>query len=214
MDLYYWTSTSSQIIQDIEGISSTGSAYIATFYFDFRDVEKQDARALLSSLLIQLSNQSDSFFDILLALYKVHRPDPKLPPRTPTTGALLQCLKEMLMIPEQVPIYLVMDALDECPDTSGVPSSRGKVLDVVKELVQLQLANLRLCVTSRPEPDIRVALEPLTSVRISLHVESGQKQDIIDYISLVVNSDGKMKMWREEERKLVIATLSARAGGM
>jgi hypothetical protein len=119
----------------------------------------------------------------------------------------------MLTMPEQVPIYLVIDAIDECPD-SGIRSSRGKVLDLVEELVKFHLPNLRLCVTSRPELDIRTALETLASVRICLQDESGQKQDIVDYISSVVYSDRKMKIWREEDRKLVITTLSNRACGM
>ena len=119
----------------------------------------------------------------------------------------------MLMMPEQIPIYLVIDAIDECPD-SGIRSSRGKVLDLVEELVKFHLPNLRLCVTSRPELDIRTALETLASVRICLQDESGQKQDIVDYICSVVYSDRKMKIWREEDRKLVITTLSNRACGM
>ena len=90
------------------------------------------------------------------------------------------------------------------------------VLDLVEELVGLHLPNLRLCIASRPEVDIRVVLEPLTSTsnRISLHDENGQKQDIIGYINSIVRTDRKMKRWREEDRNLVIQTLSDRADGM
>jgi hypothetical protein len=203
---------SSAIIQNIKStISDTGSAYITYFFFDFKDTEKQDARALLSSLLTQLSDQSDSYLNKLLALCKAHRNASEL--KKPTNDALKQCFKEMLTIPEKAQIYFVLDAIDECPD-SGLPSSRGKVLDLVEELVKLHLPNLRFCMTSRPELDIRTALEPLTSVRICLHDEGGQKQDIIDYVRSVVYLDRKMKIWREEDRKLVITTLSNRAGGM
>jgi hypothetical protein len=95
-------------------------------------------------------------------------------------------------------------------------SSREKVLDLVEDLVESCLSNLRLCITSRPEVDIRNVLEPLTSSsnRISLHDESGQKKDIVDYISSVVRSDRKMKKWREEDKKVVIQTLSDKANGM
>ena len=112
--------------------------------------------------------------------------------------------------------HIIVDALDECPDNMGIRSSREKVLDLVEELVGLDLPNLRLCVTSRPEVDIQTVLEPLTSTssRISLHDELGQKQDIIDYINSVVRSDRKMKRWREEDKKLIIQTLSSRAHGM
>jgi hypothetical protein len=119
----------------------------------------------------------------------------------------------MVKIADNVPIYLVVDAVDECPDR-GMPSSRGKVLEFLKHLVQKDLQNLRLCVSSRPEMDIRDVLNPLTSTCISLHKQSGQSKDIIDYIISVVHSDGKMKNWRDEDRELVIKSLSDRAGGM
>jgi hypothetical protein len=62
--------------------------------------------------------------------------------------------------------------------------------------------------------DIRVVLEPLTSLKISLHDESGQKEDIVDYIKSVVRSDRSMRRWTEEDKQLVIETLSDRADGM
>jgi hypothetical protein len=120
----------------------------------------------------------------------------------------------MLTLRDQQPVYLIIDALDECPDTSGMPSPREQVLDLVKELVELSSPNLRLCVTSRPEIDIRRALEYLTSLRVSLHEQSGQKQDIVDYVTSVVQSDTKMGRWRYEDKNLVIETLSERADGM
>ncbi|KAH9025285.1 hypothetical protein EDB85DRAFT_2149877 [Lactarius pseudohatsudake] len=53
----------SVIIRDIKAMSDAGSAHMAYFYFDFRvqDTGKQDSGALLSSLLVQLSGQSDQF---------------------------------------------------------------------------------------------------------------------------------------------------------
>ena len=114
----------------------------------------------------------------------------------------------------QVPIYLVMDALDECPNDSGIPSSREKVLKLVKELVGHHHPNLRLCVTSRPEFDIRTTLAPLATQQVSLHDEIGQKQDIIDYLTSIVRSDERMKRWREDDKSMVIKTLTAKADGM
>jgi NACHT domain len=122
----------------------------------------------------------------------------------------------MLKVPTEESIYFILDALDECPDTFGLSSSREKVLDLVEKLVRFHLPNLRLCVTSRPEIDIRNVLEPLTSTsnRISLHDEEGQKKDIADYVRSVVYSDRKMTKWRKSDKELVIETLSGRANGM
>jgi hypothetical protein len=120
----------------------------------------------------------------------------------------------MLSLPSQGPVYLIIDTLDECPNHTGMPTSREEVLDLIQDLVDIQLPNVHICVTSRPEIEIQTALEPLTSLRISLHNESGQTKDIMDYISSVVHSDKMIQRWREEDRTLVIKTLSERADGM
>ena len=205
------TITSSAIIQDIERISEAESAHMAYFFFDFKDTGKQDSRAFLSSVLVQLSSQSVSFCNILLEFYSAHQRGAQ----RPSDSALMQCLEKMLKVSE-FPLYLIVDALDECPDTSGVHSSREKLLDFVEELVELHLPNLRPCITSRSEVDIRNVLEPLTSTsnRISLHDEDGQKKDIAEYISSIVYSDKKITRWRKEDKDLVVKTLSDRADGM
>jgi hypothetical protein len=107
-----------------------------------------------------------------------------------------------------------MDAIDECPDIPGVPSPREDTLELLKELIELRLPNLRLCVTSRPEIGVRAVLESLSSHRVSLHDETGQKKDIIDYVSAVLGSDRKFERWRKEDKDLVIKTLSDKADGM
>ena len=205
-------STSSAIIQHFIMLRDAGSASVAYFYFDFRDVDKKHRRNLLSSLLIQLSSQSERCANILSRVYFTHY-DGK---EQPSEHALVQCLKDMLVAPPpvQLPTYIILDALDECPNTYGIPTPREHVLDLVKELVDLHLPNLRICVTSRPEVNIYTALEPLTLYHLSLHDQPGQNKDIADYISAVVQSDTKMKRWREDDRKLVIDTLSEKADGM
>ena len=120
----------------------------------------------------------------------------------------------MLTTVGQAPIYLIIDALDECPNDLGIPSSREKVLELVKELVKLHHPNLRLCITSRPEFDIRTRLEPLATQQVSLHDESGQKQDINDYVTWVVHSDRRMQRWRDDDKDAVIENLTEKADGM
>jgi hypothetical protein len=187
-------------------------ASIAYFYFDFRDIKKQHWSDLVPSLLTQLSTQSTACSDVLSRLYSNHGNGAQ----QPNDDALKQCLVEMLTLRDRHPIYLIMDALDECPDTSEVPSPRNRILWLLEELAELQVPNLRICVTSRPEFDIRDLLEPLTSRRVSLHDQSGQKQDIADYVRSVVYSKSEpyMRRWRKEDKEFVIETLSERADGM
>jgi hypothetical protein len=123
-------------------------------------------------------------------------------------------MTDMLSLPGQTPTYIIVDAIDECPNSSGMPSVREDVLELIKELVDLELPNVHLCVASRPEVDIRVVLEPVTSLEISLHDENGQKEDIAKYINSFIRSDRNMRKWTEEDKQLVIDTLSDGADGM
>ena len=187
---------------------------MAYFYFDFRNAGKQreGLQDLLRSLLIQLSAHSAPRCDILSDLYSANDKG-KSPPGD---YDLAECLKRMLKLPDERPTYLIIDALDESPNSHGIPSPREKVLQLVEELIGLCLLNLRICVTSRPEIDIRNVLEPLTSCRVSLHDQSGQKEDIADYVRSVVYSKSEqiMRRWRMEDKELVIESLSERADGM
>jgi len=184
---------------------------MAYYYFDFRDIDKQKLHDLLPSLLIQLSARSDPCCDILSKLYSVH--DRGV--RKPTDQIMVECLKEMLSLEAQPPIYIILDALDECPVTSTVPPSpREEVLEFVDELVALHLPNLHICVTSRPEHDIRIVLESLTEHPVSLHDESGQQEDITNYVTSFLRFNRRMQRWRDDDKNLVIKTLSEKADGM
>ena len=203
---------SSSVIQDIESMCKAGDASMAYFYFDFRDANKQNLRDLIASLLTQLSARLRSRCDILSDLYSGHDEGKN----QPSDGILVKCLKEMLSLPDQRPTYLIIDALDESSSTSGIPSPRETVLQLLEDLVNLSLSNLRICVTSRPEIDIRNVLEPMASCRVSLHDQSGQKKDIVDYVRSIVYSGSEqiMRRWKTEDKELVIETLSERADGM
>ena len=192
-------------------LRGAGTASMAYFYFDFRDIHKQKLHNLLPSLLIQFSARSDPCCDILSRLYSAHDRGEQ----QPSDRAMVECLKEMLILLDaQGPTYVILDALDECPKTSTIPPPREEVLEFVDELVGLQLPNLHICVTSRPEPDIQAVLEPLTARPVSLHDESGQQEDIANYVASIVDSDRRTRRWRKEDKDLVIKTLTEKADGM
>jgi hypothetical protein len=206
------SSISSAIIEDIKNMREARSALIAYYYFDYKDASKRDVRGLLTSLLFQLGDDCGRCWDILHHLYTTCRDGSE----QPSDAALARCLKEMLELPGQLPIYIIVDALDECPSTTGTPSAREEVLDFVEDLVGSGHSNLFTCVTSRPEQDIQTVFSPLTSAscRVSLHQEGGQREDIDGYIRSFVLKDRAMRRWREEDRELVITTLCQRAEGM
>jgi hypothetical protein len=192
-------------------LRDSGMASMAYFYFDFRDIHKQKLHNLLPSLLTQLSARSDPCCDILSRLYSAHDRGEK----QPSDRLMFECLKEMLILLDaQGPTYIILDALDECPKTSTIPPPREEVFQFVDEVVGLRLQNLHVCVSSRPEPDIRAVLEPLTARPVSLHDESGQQEDIANYVACIVESDRRTRRWRKEDKDLVIKTLTEKADGM
>jgi hypothetical protein len=201
---------SSTIIEDIEAMRKSGLASLAFHYYDFREDSKKDRRGLISSMLVQLCHQSNNYCDILSNFYMEHAGGC----RVPSDDALFRCLMSILEYPGEAPIFLIVDALDECPDISSLSSPRKKVLMLVEKLIDSRLPNLRLCITSRPEADIKFAIEPLTFCSVSIHDESGQMRDIESYIKSTVNSDRKMRRWRPEHKQLVIDVLTTRADGM
>ena len=191
-------------------MSKMGLASLAFFYCDFRDDAKKNLRGLLSSLLVQFCQSSDTYTAILSNFYSEHDNGS----RQPSDNALIGCLKRILKDPGQAPVYIIIDALDECPNTFGIPTPREKVLKFVEELVDLKLTNLNICITSRPEADITISLDSLPFNQISLHRESGQMQDIVDYINFFVHTDIKMKRWRTADKELVIEVLTNKVDGM
>jgi hypothetical protein len=205
-------SISSAIIEDIMRMQDVGSAIMAYYYFDFKDVAKRDIRGLLSSLITQLSDRSDRCWDILSKLFK------KCQDRStqPSDAMLAQCLKDMVKHLGKHPIYIIVDALDECPNTTGMPSARRKVLNVLKDLLGTTKSDLHICITSRPEQDIQDTLSSLASGSrcVSLHQEGGQREDIMHYIRSFVYNDPEIRRWRTEDKEIVISTLSERAQGM
>ena len=191
-------------------MQKSGDASLAMYYYDFRDDPKKDLRGLLLSVLFQLCDQSDFYYDILSTFYTTHRHGGQ----SPRDEELIQCLVNLVRLSGPPPVYLIVDGLDESPNTSAQSFHREEVLSFLDNLVEAQLQNLRLCVTSRPEVDIKAILEPLAFRSVSLENESGQKKDINDYIESIVHTDKKMKRWTPEHKQLVVDVLTRKADGM
>ena len=187
-----------------------GLASLAFFYCDFREEQKTNLGGLLSSLLVQLCHQSDSYSDILFKLYSEHAGGP----RDPSDDVLAGCLKDLLKLPGHAPVYLIVDALDECPNSSSFPPPREEVTHLIEELIKSEIPNLRVCVSSRPETDIKDILDPLVVHTVSLHDERGQKGDIEEYIKSVINTNPKNRRWKAADKQLVIDILTEKADGM
>ena len=138
---------SSAIIDNIEDMCKSGStsASMAYFAFDLNDNHKQTRLDMIPSLLTQLAARSNHCCELLSHIYSAHNRGTQKPTGTVST----ECLKDTVLSPNQNQVYIVIDAIDECPNSPGVSSPREEVLEVLEKLVQLRVPNLRLCVTSR-----------------------------------------------------------------
>jgi hypothetical protein len=160
--------------------------------------------------LVQLSEQSDVYSAILSEFYVTHDEGSQ----HASDSELLACLKDMLKFPGQATVHIIIDALDECPIISGSTSPRDKVVELVEELVNSHIPNLRICVTSRPEADITPILGALAFHSVSLHGESGQVQDIAEYVRSFIQTNRETQKWKDEDKQLVIDLLTKKADGM
>ena len=116
-------------------LHDAGLGLTTFYYFDFRNTTMQDVHGLLSSLLVQLCARSNPCYRILSRLYSNCDSGSQLP----DDRALIKCLRDMLELPGQPVIYLIVDVLDECPNISSIFPPRERVLNLIEDLVKLHL---------------------------------------------------------------------------
>jgi hypothetical protein len=125
---------------------------------------------------------------------------------------LLGCLKTILACQGQAPLYVVVDTLNECPNSSGLVTQCQEVIDILKELIKLKLLHIHFCVTSQPKVDIQRVFDPLNPYNMSLHNQGRQIRDLAKYVKSVVCLDMTMKNWLEKVKESVINTLAEKGG--
>ncbi|KAI0033612.1 hypothetical protein K488DRAFT_69721 [Vararia minispora EC-137] len=151
----------------IDHLRFDSEASLAYFYFDFRDVHKESVSGLLSSLVFQLASSSHKCYTIL----KKSRTRQRMALQ-PTVDFLSSMLEEMLRV--RPGTTLVIDALDECPELSR----EYDLLPLLYRLVSHDDNRLRLLMTSRPESDIRRAMDRIPSHLLKLHDADQHAQDL------------------------------------
>ena len=213
LEFILWNSSS--IIEDIKCAEDLKSDMILFYYFDSKDAAKGDLRGLLASLLMQLGDSSGPFLDVVFQLYIKHGHGSE----QPCEGALARLLKSLLER-SQSSIYIIIDGVDNCPNSpntnTGTKSARKKVLEFLEGIVRSRYSNLYICITSSPEGDMQRSLKILapSSRRVILHEQKGQMEDIESYISHFIQNDTDMQTWPAGDKDLVFKTLSERASGM
>ncbi|KAJ7925653.1 ankyrin repeat-containing domain protein [Mycena leptocephala] len=182
----------------IDTIHARAEHYVY-FYFDTNNSEQQTVTQLLRSLVTQLSIRSNPPDGMLDALWISHNGGQKLlTDEELISDALLPLLKEF----NQKPIFIVLDALDEC-------SERSKLLRLISRMLDAKLPHVHILVTSRPE--VQVGHPELVEVAVSVSLEGCVDGDIELYLSEVLSQETG---WIYEKRDEIKTGLLERSNGM
>lgn len=187
------------------GIDSEQLDGLAFHFFDFREDETQSVDKMLRSFIDQLARQSVSAFNVLEELYIACRSKE----RQPTLDELLMVLHDI--VNRFRCTCLILDALDECNQFE----ERAQLIDILAELEIWH--GVRLLTTSRPENDIKSAMESSAYSRTSICVESVLVQeDIRAYVHDRLRTDPSLKRWRNnpQVQERIEKVLTDKANGM
>lgn len=177
---------------------------VAYFYFDFNDLEKQDCRGLVSSLVFQLGTQ----YEVCLS-YLTQQRSSYPSGEHPTYEKLLLMLSRLLGL--SGPTFLVIDALDECPE----PERDNGLASFLEHLCQVDSGekDLHLLVTSRPESDIQGHMSRFATHSLSFHDCVPHQAELKDFISAHI-SENKSYRWSDELKKQVQEIVCEKSNGM
>jgi ankyrin repeat domain-containing protein 50 len=106
-------------------------------------------------------------------------------------------------------LFLVLDALDECPEGNEV---RQNVLEGLERVTQ-KAGNVRMFITSREVTDVRDSMQTLGAISISLAARSVDA-DIQRYTLRQLSLNRKLCKLDSTTKNLIRDTISQRADGM
>ncbi|KAJ7513197.1 P-loop containing nucleoside triphosphate hydrolase protein [Mycena galericulata] len=179
----------------IEDLQATSRAITAFFYFYKRDAEKHSLYGMLSSIIYQLDRQLPDAKSMLLPM---HNQFLVWKPRLKNLIGLLEILISRL---SARPIFIVLDALDECSEPKELENLLGL----------LRSTRVHVLVTSRREEVVQM-LEPLAASKLDL--SSAVKPDISRYLERVFTEDKSFRSWKQADRDHARTYLLDHSDGM
>jgi hypothetical protein len=195
------TILSSTAIEDIrDTCEKDADISYAFFYFSFSDECKQSDGDLLRSLVVQLGWREPGL-SMLLQAYKNTKSS--VPGPDELEKILLASIRPCARV------YLIMDALDECPEDH---EARQRVLGRIERLTQ-GASNLKILATSRELPMIRESMAALGSEPMRI-ATSDVDADIQRYVANQLSGDRSFRKLRKETLYLIESTIASKADGM
>ncbi|KAF5690614.1 ankyrin repeat [Fusarium denticulatum] len=166
---------------------------LAYYFFSFGNVEQQKVSVMLSSLARQLYYMT-----------RGERPD-------------IETLEAALMsaVSGFSSVFIVIDALDECPVLDG---ERARLLKCLHRIIASMPDNFHIFCTSRAEPDIHMAIGELLDAPAKAAIDltqnrEGLNRDMLLYIDSVLSTE-TYRWWSNDVMAKAKDTLIARADGM
>jgi hypothetical protein len=205
---------SSSVIDRLE--DSERQSLTVYFDFDFKDERKQSLSGLLASLVFQLATCSRACFDILtVARARTQKIRDGMPNKShagahlhATDDLLIECVESMLRASSE--IFIIIDALDECPETTR----ETDYLPFLRKLVAFGIPGLHLFVTSRPERDILLCMDNLASHPLDLNKAHERNGELLRFISHELSSPIYYRNWPLEIKAQAERILVEKARGM
>jgi hypothetical protein len=176
------------------------NAGFAFFYFSFSDDQKQRHIDLLRSLVVQLRWKGTALSMLQQAYGKPNR---SLPGVDELQNILLSCFESY------DEVFLLIDALDECPEESDV---RHNMLECLARLSQ-KAHHVKIFATSRKLLDIRESMVRLGATPMSIATHSVDV-DIRQYMATQLSRDHRLSRLDQVTRALIEETISVKADGM
>ncbi|EGX50328.1 hypothetical protein AOL_s00076g92 [Orbilia oligospora ATCC 24927] len=156
---------------------------IAFHYCDFKSKDSQTLDNILCSLIMQVSKQSASAFDILEEVYIKHNPDRSIGSCLGDCGVdLIQILSQVSM--PYANLIIVVDGLDECTNRADLAQQLSRLPDIGPNPIKVLLC-------SRPEPDLENVLSAYDRIEVA-----ASKSDVQLYVALAVEDRIRSKKLR------------------
>lgn len=186
-----------------EKLKNTPDMTLAFHFCDNRNQSSNTATAVTRQILFQLFQQRPEHFHYLQKAYDLQ--GPKLFTEFDTMWDILKVVVKNWGKGE---LYIMIDALDECDETS-----RGLLLDGIKQITEQDL-EVRLFFTCRPEHDIEKHHKDNTrTIDCAIGLEDINR-DLVRYMDDKVPAICRRHDWGDKEKEMISTELVKKAGGI
>lgn len=207
----------STIIQSLLDSKTHSIATSAVAYFycarDAAEPQRADPDQVMRAVLKQLAcfDASQPVHPAVLREYDKRQRDADEDGLDPLQLSLRDCVDLVLEITDQLPVVIVLDALDECNQLR-----RHELLQALRNIVQNSTNLVKVMVSSRDDADIVCRLNNVPNVYIGSDDNGDDVNRYIDTELEKAISEQRLLKGRVPEglRMLILRTLKERASGM